>query len=299
MEILIWGTGVKGKLVKRMCDKKEWIVKAFIDNDETKWGSLEGISVISPDKIPMVETEDTQVWIATGDGDVYAQAKKLTRNVFAWEFVCSILRAQQERPEYPNIQLNSRNIRNCKLVRDRTEFLKQFAEESSGWKMAEVGVAFGDFSEEILKICLPQKLYCIDLWECERYSAGKVSVQNKLKCEIEAGRVEILQGTSIQKLNEFDDGELDWVYIDTVHDYETTKKELEICHKKVKAGGYICGHDYTKYNVYSRLDYGVFDAVNEFAVKTDYEIIYLTMEADGLQSFCLRKIVEAVLEIVE
>lgn len=156
--------------------------------------------------------------------------------------------------------------------------------------MAEIGVAFGNFSQEILKICAPQKLYLIDCWDDERFGAGAACVRDKFQQEIAEGVVEIKQGYSTDKLDEFWDGELDWTYIDTVHDYKTTKKELELCAEKVKDGGYICGHDYAKYNVYSRRDYGVYDAVNEFAVNNGWEFIYLTMEKHGLQSFCLKRI---------
>ena len=161
---------------------------------------------------------------------------------------------------------------------------------SGSWKMIELGVAFGEFSEQILRMCTPKKLYLVDCWDDERYVKGKQCVFKKFEQEINTGIVEVLQGFSTQKLEEFKDNELDWAYIDTLHDYKTTKKELELCHKKVKDEGYICGHDYTKFNVYSRIDYGVYDAVNEFAVVYDYEFIYLSLEKNGLQSFCLRKL---------
>lgn len=292
MEILIWGTGQKGKEAKRICDKNNWIVKAFIDNDKLKLGSLEGTPVISPENILHVYSGDTQVWIASGDDEVYEQAKKIVSNVIRWEFVQLLVRAYREKPAYPEIQLKEQNIQNCRLVANREAFLKQFVMESSYWKMAEIGVAFGDFSEQILKICSPKKLYLVDLWEGERYSAGMSCVQEKFRHAIETGIVEIRCGYSTQILDVFDDYELDWVYIDTAHDYAMTKKELELCHRKIKTGGYICGHDYAKYNVYSRCDYGVYDAVNEFAVNEGYEFLYLTMEIHGLQSFCLRKIGE-------
>lgn len=292
MEILIWGTGKRGKQTKRICDKNNWNVKAFVDNDRSKSGVLAGVPVIVPDDIPNLYSEDTQVWIATGAGEVYEQAKRIVPNVLGWEFVQLLLQAGRQNPSYPEIQLKEQNIRNCKLVKDRNAFLKQFLGESSNWVMAEVGVAFGKFSEQILRICSPKKLHLVDLWEDERFAAGAVCVQDKFKHEIESEIVEIHCGYSEQELDEFDDYELDWVYIDTVHDYTTTKRELELCRRKVKPGGYICGHDYAKFNVYSRCDYGVYDAVNEFAVNEGYEFLYLTMEYHGLQSFCLRKMSE-------
>lgn len=59
-------------------------------------------------------------------------------------------------------------------------------------------------------------------------------MKKKFNSEIERGCIEILRGLFVDRLKEFDDGELDWVYIDIVHDYDTTKVELELCGKKVK-----------------------------------------------------------------
>lgn len=41
------GNREKGKAVKKICDKMGWAVKAFVDNDESKLGNLEGIPVIA------------------------------------------------------------------------------------------------------------------------------------------------------------------------------------------------------------------------------------------------------------
>ncbi len=137
-----------------------------------------------------------------------------------------------------------------------------------------MGVAFGNFSELILMICNPDKLYLIDPWEEGTYGEGYQTVQGKFKQKIEDGVVEIRKGYSTDCLKEFADGELDWVYIDTVHDdYQLIKKELELCSAKVSANGYICGHDYAKYDVYCGKEYCIYDAVNEFAVKYGYEFI--------------------------
>ena len=45
-------------------------------------------------------------------------------------------------------------------------------------------------------------------------------------------------------LADFEDGSLDYVYIDGNHLYEFVKKDLELSLRKVKSGGYITGDDY-------------------------------------------------------
>ena len=37
---------------------------------------------------------------------------------------------------------------------------------------------------------------------------------------------------------------MDWVYIDTNHQYQCISREIDLSVKKVRRGGYIMGHDY-------------------------------------------------------
>ena len=69
--------GNRGKETKRICDKNNWTVQAFIDNNISKLGSLEETPVIAPDDILQISSGDIQVWIATGADEVHEQAKKL------------------------------------------------------------------------------------------------------------------------------------------------------------------------------------------------------------------------------
>lgn len=294
MQIIIWGVGERGKKVKKLCDQHGWKVKGWTDNNNIYWkdGNLiEGLPVIPPCNLFEIN-EGIQIWIATTASEVYVQAKGIHNNVLGWEFVEMLLNTMAERPNFPWTALQEENLANCRVVSSRIEFLKMFIAESKHWKMVELGVACGNFSQLILMICNPEKLYLIDPWEEGEYGEGYQTVQDKFKQEIEEGVVEIRRGYSTDCLKEFADGELDWVYIDTVHDdYELIKEELELCSVKVASNGYICGHDYAKYDVYCGKEYCVYDAVNEFAVKFGYEFIYLTLEEHGLNSFCLRKIV--------
>lgn len=61
----------------------------------------------------------------------------------------------------------------------------------------------------------------------------------------------------------FQDNEVNFVFIDASHLYENVKKDLESWYPKIKKGGIIAGHDYGDRNP----DNGVYKAVNEFAGK--------------------------------
>lgn len=53
-------------------------------------------------------------------------------------------------------------ITNAQLCQNRQELL---AHMPCGGVVAEVGVDEGNFSQQILEICNPQKLYLIDSWK--------------------------------------------------------------------------------------------------------------------------------------
>ena len=48
-------------------------------------------------------------------------------------------------------------------------------------------------------------------------------------------------------LHKLENDSLDWVYLDSNHDYEVVSAEIEICLRKVKSGGHIMGHDYCNF----------------------------------------------------
>lgn len=189
----------------------------------------------------------------------------------------------------PKIDLQPRNISNLKSLATRTELLENMPKDAVS---AEIGVDHGDFSELIFKTTSPKKLHLIDAWADEnRYHGGlKNLVEDKFKNEIASNIVNLNVGFSTTMLSVFPDYYFDWVYLDTDHSYETTKAELAILKSKVKPGGVIAGHDYIMGNWITWQRYGVIEAVNEFCVDEDWEMIYLTVETDQYRSFAIRKI---------
>ena len=157
--------------------------------------------------------------------------------------------------------------------------------------VAEIGVLRGDFSRHILDNNNPGKLFLIDIWSDDN---NFDYVSTRYNNEIDSGRVELRRGYSTEVLNEFPDSYFDWVYIDTDHSYSTTLEELKICSRKVKDEGFICGHDYTTGNWYRLIRYGVIEAVNEFCINRNWELVFLTNEPDQCYSFALRKMASSV-----
>ncbi|MCB1339376.1 MAG: class I SAM-dependent methyltransferase [Maritimibacter sp.] len=193
----------------------------------------------------------------------------------------------QQTKALPSVKLEERHIANLKMLVNRKALLRLLPQNGVG---CELGVNTGEFSRQILRLANPAKLTLVDPWDTERYGEKKFqAVSKRFADDIAAGRVELIRGYSTEAGKGFADGTFDWVYIDTTHAYELTRDELRLYAHKVKPGGILAGHDYSKGNVVSGVVYGVIDAVQEFCVENDWEFIHLTMEPQT-PSFAIRKI---------
>ena len=190
--------------------------------------------------------------------------------------------------QMPKVPLARKHMKNCELLLDRSEMLSKL---KKGGKVAEIGVAQGEFSELILKITEPDLLHLVDVWNSKTYHAGLFKkVADKFKNLIDEERIQILRKLSTDAAEDFDDNYFDWIYIDTDHSYATTREELVKYAPKVKHDGIIAGHDYTMGIWISLNRYGVIEAVHEFCVKYEWELVYLTVEPTENQSFAIRRI---------
>lgn len=187
----------------------------------------------------------------------------------------------------PSIILDDKHVASCQIVPTREKLLDLLLKKAV---VAEIGVAFGDFTKEIILRTQPSKLHLIDSWESERYMQGLLKIEEKFKADIEKNIIEINRGMSTKVLESFPASYFDWIYIDTDHSYKTTRDELLLADLKVKPGGRICGHDFTTGNVVTPVPYGVIEACNEFCVKQNWRYEYLTLESHGHFSFSLVRI---------
>ena len=185
---------------------------------------------------------------------------------------------------WPKTVLEERHTAACRVLPTRMHLLEHLPKHGV---VAEVGVAFGDFTSRIVEKCKPRKLHLVDAWEADRFRNGLAQLRERYSAELEDGAVEINQGLSTDRLAEFPDNYFDWVYIDTDHSYPTTRDELGIAAQKVKPGGFIAGHDFTSGNPVRAVPYGVIEACNEFCVAQGWSYAFLTLEPSGHFSFAL------------
>lgn len=112
---------------------------------------------------------------------------------------------------------------------------------------AEIGVYKGQFSERILEGSQVTKLYSVDAWvdvEGNPMSSVIKECENRLKRF--GDRSEMVMASSVQAASTFPDWVFDFVYIDADHRYEAVKADIAAWFPKVKPGGILAGHDYSR-----------------------------------------------------
>lgn len=148
---------------------------------------------------------------------------------------------------------------------------------------AELGVFKGRFSHVLLEGSKARRLHLVDPWYLltprwhwgigDRSTVGAVRrILRRWHAEIEAGRVVVHIGDDREVLASLDDHSLDWVYVDSSHDYQHTVEELALLRHKVRPGGIIAGDDWQPDP--SHPHHGVHLAVMELVSSGSCEVVY-------------------------
>lgn len=169
-------------------------------------------------------------------------------------------------------------------------------------KVAEIGVYKGKFSKKILRMTRPSTLSLIDAWDIDVErghiphkdqldKTGFNSYAKKLPLTLKpyslSSRIKTHHGLSVPMARNFEDGELDWIYVDADHSYEGVLADLEAWSKKVRPDGLIFGHDFTNQPSAIRDGFGVIKAVQDFVTQHGYHFLLLT--TDYFPTFVLCK----------
>jgi hypothetical protein len=162
-----------------------------------------------------------------------------------------------------------------------------------GGEVAEIGVAKGEFSRIILTNAAPRKLHLIDPWEhqdradyqndgnnAETAEQGlrHHNVMAAFSAEISSNQVEVHRAYSQDVAASFAPGQFDWIYVDGLHSYEGVTSDLQHYKDKVKPEGFILGHDYANHLRAQEMNFGVIEAVNDFAKAEGFHLVALTHE---------------------
>jgi hypothetical protein len=154
----------------------------------------------------------------------------------------------------------------------------------------EVGVAYGGHSECILRETQVEKLYGVDPYtNYTEYEGDAMNhAQRKLddihemvssRLSYYGDRFSLIRDYSASASHGFEDGSLDFVYIDGNHFERFVLEDLDAWYPKVRQGGTICGHDYN-HPVFP----GLTTIVNKFFADRGLQVHYL-----GNHNWCVYK----------
>lgn len=113
----------------------------------------------------------------------------------------------------------------------------------------EVGVMCGYYSLELLKFTNTKMLYGIDPWLNQDHYQEAVRLLRPF-----GDRSRLITGYSVEVAENFEDGSLDYVFLDGAHDYANVKLDLAAWFPKVRRGGLFYGHDYDWTDVRKAVD---------------------------------------------
>jgi hypothetical protein len=139
----------------------------------------------------------------------------------------------------------------------RFELWVDFIRRAQIQRMVEVGVYQGDFAADILRHCeAVTKYYMVDPW---RHLAdwNKPANQDdamldsfyrrtKEKTDFAKDRRVILRGKTTEVIDQIEDGELDFAYIDADHTLKGIAIDLIRVYPKIRMGGFLGGDDFSR-----------------------------------------------------
>jgi len=140
----------------------------------------------------------------------------------------------------------------------------------------EIGTRYGQSARTWLDIIPGLELVCIDPYQA--YHHTRQSEQEKIYADAQANLAEyrnvaLLRITSRAAVHSFEDGSLDFVYIDGDHTFDEAAQDIIQYAPKVRPGGLVLVHDYCSF-----LRSGVIQAVDAYTHCHRIEPWYVTRD---------------------
>lgn len=187
--------------------------------------------------------------------------------------------------------LTQHEVAGAALFADREAALEMIP---PGGRIAEIGVALGDYSKVMLDKLRPSRFDAFDLFrlhEVEKFW-GKSSFEwfsgrthkeyyaQQFRTAIEAGVMQIHEGDSSRLLAGMPDASYDMIYIDGDHSYEGVLRDAQVAARKLAPGGFLVFNDYVMTDHVTGAPYGVVPVVNELCANHGFAVAYFALQRD-------------------
>lgn len=117
-------------------------------------------------------------------------------------------------------------------------------------RIMEIGVADGEsalyLAKKMQEINKSFKLYMVDNLDYGKFEQLKTIYQNIIKSGL-GDFIEVIPYDSLTASAKFNDNYLDFIFLDSSHEYQETKDSIRAWFPKVKDLGIFAGHDYFLY----------------------------------------------------
>lgn len=146
-----------------------------------------------------------------------------------------------------------------------------FNPNASRW--VEIGSYIGESALIFASFDYVQRLDCVDpLIVGNKIKDKEKRFKERLNYFMRSGKEKVFlnKETSESYAKKVNDSSLDVVYIDGDHKYSSVINDLHLWYPKIKSGGFLCGHDYSKRPNHKHV--GVNQAVDEFINFNDLKI---------------------------
>jgi len=156
-----------------------------------------------------------------------------------------------------------------------------------GYKVgAEIGVQRGHHAKLMFENIEGLKLYCVDPWDAYNRISQKKMEAVYLDCQkqLKGRNVELMKMTSMHAVKSFEDGSLDFVYIDGLHEFDSVMRDVMHWARKVRPGGIVAGHDY-----YPFYQGGIMPAIDAYTRAHNINDWYITTDDEFPSWFWVQK----------
>ncbi|MGN5134316.1 nucleoside-diphosphate sugar epimerase/dehydratase [Aeromonas veronii] len=178
MHILIYGTSTQA-LHFLPALALNYTLLGFVDSDPAKQGSLwmnkpvyhpSQLAGLQFDKILIASSfvSDINLTLASygiEPGIPVVECDEVLKTSREYENALQAVRSKRE-DMLPKLPLLQQHVEGATLLTDRLALLRKLPIQGV---VAELGVAAGDFSRQIVDICAPAQLHLVDIWSSDRY----------------------------------------------------------------------------------------------------------------------------------
>ncbi|MBE7197983.1 MAG: class I SAM-dependent methyltransferase [Parafilimonas terrae] len=168
-------------------------------------------------------------------------------------------------------------VQDCRFLASRYAILDALPRQA---KVVELGTLRGDFAAEILARTDPRELHLVDI----DFSVLSEAVERD-------ARVRCHRGMTHEVLGRFEDGSIDWIYVDADHTYAGALRDAEAAAAKVRPGGYLVFNDFAHVDP-EMGRYGVHRAVVDFAIAARWPLRFFAYQPSALYDVALQKPVQ-------